>query len=219
MVFARSLVVHGLGGMMLLAAAAWQADASAQQIFRSTSPEGRVIFSDRPASDGAARPASAPQVPGGAAPAADASTLPYELRQAATRYPVTLHVGPECAPCAAARAMLVARGIPFAEKTVTTNEDIEALKRLAGTPTLPLALLGNQQLAGYTQQEWSQYLDAAGYPKTSQLPPGFQRPAPTPLAAVQPAKPAPKTPPATANAAPTPAPLPPAPAYNGGIRF
>ena len=215
---ARPLVVLGLGAMVFMAATGWPVDASAQQIYRIVTPDGRVTFSDRPPADAAARPASAsPAAPGGQA-ASDPGSLPFELRQAATAYPVTLYTGPECPPCQSARAMLSTRGIPFTEKTVTTNEDIEALRRLAGSPTLPVATIGGQQLRGYSQQEWAQYLDAAGYPQTSQLPPGFRRPPAAPMVAVMPARPASTPRPATASAPPVP-PLPPTTPYNGGIRF
>ena len=216
---ARPLVVLGLGAMVFMAAAAWPVDASAQQIYRIVTPDGRVTFSDRPPADAAARAASAPVAPPGGSAASDLGTLPFELRQAATAYPVTLHTGPECPPCQSARAMLTTRGIPFAEKTVTTNEDIEALRRLAGSPTLPVATIGGQQLRGYSEQEWAQYLDAAGYPQTSQLPPGFQRAPAAPLVAVMPARAASTPQPATASAPPAASSLPPAAPYNGGIRF
>ena len=55
-----------------------------------------------------------------------------ELRQVATRYPVVLYTGDNCAPCNSGRNLLNARGVPYTEKTVTTNEDAEALKRMAG---------------------------------------------------------------------------------------
>jgi len=174
---ARPFVVLGLGAMVCMAATAWPAAAWAQQIYRIVTPDGRVTFSDRPPADAAAKAAPAPVVPLGGAAGSDTASLPFELRQAAAAYPVTLYTGPECPPCQSARAMLTTRGIPFAEKTVTTNEDIEALRRRAGSPTLPVATIGGQQLRGYSEQEWAQYLDAAGYPQTSQLPPGF-RPAP-----------------------------------------
>ena len=219
MFVARPLVVLGLGAMVFMAAAAWPADASAQQIYRIVTPDGRVTFSDRPPSDAAAKAAPAPVVPLGGAAGSDPGSLPFELRQAAAAYPVTLYTGPECPPCQSARAMLATRGIPFAEKTVTTNEDIEALRRLAGSPTLPVATIGGQQLRGYSEQEWAQYLDAAGYPQTSQLPPGFRRAPATPMVAVMPAKPASAPQPATASAQPAPPPLPPSTPYNGGIRF
>lgn len=220
MLFARPLVVLGLGATVLAAAAAWPGDAFAQQIYRSVTPDGRVTFSDLPAADGSARAASAAAAPAGAGPDSATGALPFELRQAATSYPVTFYTAPDCLPCSQGRAMLVARGIPFAEKTVTTNEDIEALKRLAGAATLPVVGIGGQHLRGYSEQEWTQYLDAAGYPKTSQLPPGFQRPASAPLVAVAPARPPASAPaPATASARPAPPPLPPTTPYNGGFRF
>ena len=42
--------------------------------------------------------------------------------------------------------MLSARGVPFTEKTVTSNEDVEALKRLGGTSSVPFLTIGGQQL-------------------------------------------------------------------------
>ena len=143
---ARPLVVLGLGAMVFMAAAAWPVDASAQQIYRIVTPDGRVTFSDRPPADAAAKAAPAPVVPPGGSAGSDLGTLPFELRQAATTYPVALYTGPECPPCQSARAMLTTRGIPFTERTVTTNEDIEALRRLAGSPTLPVATIGGQQI-------------------------------------------------------------------------
>jgi hypothetical protein len=114
--------------------------------------------------------------------------------------------------------MLMSRGIPFTEKSVTTKDDVDALRRLAGgSPALPFLTIGGQQLKGYSESEWTQFLDAAGYPKTSQLPPAYVPPPATPLVAAQEPRvqrPAP-TPPAAAAQAPTQA-----PADNPtGIRF
>ena len=44
-----------------------------------------------------------------------------------------------------------------------------------------------QQIKGFSDGEWKQYLDAAGYTGTVRLPPGYRNPEPAPLAA--PAKP------------------------------
>jgi glutaredoxin len=166
-----------------LAAATFLAPhAGAQQVFRIVGPDGRVTFSDKPPVQAGAKTGSGQVAPAdGAAPAA----LPFELRQVASRFPVTLYSGADCGPCGAGRAFLSGRGIPFAEKTVATNEDIEALQRLTGGASLPLLTIGGQQLKGYSEVEWAQFLDAAGYPKTSQLPASFRRPPATPLVAVQ----------------------------------
>lgn len=177
--------------LMMLACAG----AQAQGVYRIVGPDGKVTFSDRPPAEGNAQPARAAT----AAPSSANGTLPYELRQVASRFPVMLYTGNDCAPCTSARNMLNARGVPFAERTITTNEDIEALQRLSGGTNLPFGSIGGQQLSGFSEAEWTQYLDAAGYPKQSQLPRNYRAPAPTPLVAVK-------------EAAPTPAPATPAPA-------
>ena len=153
--------------------------AHAQQVYRIVGPDGKVTFSDR-APDTQLAPTT---TRGGGAPAADAA-LPYELRQVATRYPVTLYTSNDCQPCSSARNLLIGRGVPFSERTITTSEDVEAFKRLSGGTSLPFGTIGAQQLQGFSDAEWTQYLDLAGYPKQSQLPANYRRPAATPLVAV-----------------------------------
>lgn len=176
MSFARTVMAAGLLGLATLGSLA----ANAQQIYRIVGPDGRVTFSDKPPVDGS-KAGTAPTVSmaGGEASA----TLPFELRTTANRYPVTLYTQPGCAPCDSGRIFLEGRGIPFTERTVTSNEDMEALQRLSGGLNLPFATIGGQQLRGFSEAEWGQFLDAAGYPKSSQLPPGYRRPAASPLVA------------------------------------
>lgn len=201
--------------------------ALSQTVYRIVGPDGRVTFSDQPP---VAAPASGVTTAGsGGGSASGGVGLPYELRQVANRYPVTLYTGPDCTPCGSGRALLNGRGVPFAEKTVTTNDDIEALKRLSGETGLPFLTIGGQQLRGYSDVEWGQFLDAAGYPKTSQLPSAYRNPPASPLVAVQtPAQPASRTPPQGAEqpitvnrgiATPPPAPARPSRDNPAGIRF
>lgn len=159
----------------------------AQPIYRIIGPDGRVIFSDQPP---AANGKTTVLGSGGRADSSSASgALPFELRQIASRFPVTLYSGDNCAPCNNGRALLAGRGIPFAERTVGTPQDGEALQRLSGDTSLPLLMIGGQKIRGFLASEWTQYLDAAGYPASSQLPPGYRNPPPTPLVALP--KPAP----------------------------
>ena len=76
-------------------------------------------------------------------PSADVS-LPAELRQVAQRYPVTLYVSANCAPCDQGRQLLRSRGIPHLEKTVVTGDDGEALQRLTNGRDLPALSIGAQ---------------------------------------------------------------------------
>lgn len=189
----------------------------AQGVYRIVGPDGRVTYSDQPPpADTKSRPAGAT---GAASNAASGGQLPYELRQVTSRYPVTLYTSKECAPCNSGRNLLNARGIPYTEKTITTAQDAEALKRLNSDGSMPFLTIGGQQIKGYSDSEWSQYLDAAGYPKQSQLPSSYQRPAPSPLVAVKPVEVA--TSKSTAPAAAGPAAVPVAPPVTNpaGIRF
>ncbi|MEO8279123.1 MAG: glutaredoxin family protein [Ideonella sp.] len=139
------------------------------------------------------------------------ASLPFELRQVASRYPVTLYGQKGCEGCDAGRQYLQQRGIPFNEKLVNDG-DGEALERATGSKQLPALMIGKEVLRGFSSSQWSSYLDAAGYPKQSRLPPNYAAPGPTPLA-LEPAV-AP-TPPAVAPPPPAVA-APPAPS---GIRF
>ena len=120
--------------------------------------------------------------------------------------------------------MLVTRGVPFSERTVGTAQDIEALRRISGQASVPLLTIGTQQLKGFSDGQWSQYLDAAGYPESNQLPAGYSRAPATPLVALQPAAAASATPEAAAAAPAPPRPATPVPRgptieNPAGIRF
>lgn len=196
--------------------------ATAQGVYRIVGPDGKVTFSDQPPASAQARPVAGASAPAGGSGGGNAA-LPFELRRVAGQFPVTLYTGKDCSPCNSGRNLLASRGIPFVERTVTTPEDAAALTRLAGEASLPVLTIGSQQIKGYSDMQWGQYLDAAGYPRQSQLPANYRRPAPEPLVAVQPAttaNPAAATNNTTAGAggnAPRPAEIPVQPP--AGFRF
>jgi len=205
---------------VLLAALALAAGQAQAQVYRIVGPDGKVTFSDRPPPDPKATPTQSLNVGEGSAPST--ASLPIEVRNAAGRYPVTLYTASNCAPCDGARAYLRQRGVPYTENTINTREDSAALQRLSGSTNLPFMTIGGQHVPGFSETEWSQYFDAAGYPKTSQLPPSYRNPDPKPLVAAQAA-------PAPARRAAPQAPQPaepvaptadaPSPANPAGIRF
>lgn len=185
--------------------------------YKVVAPDGRVTYTDRPpaADSGQVVPLSRGGAPA-SAPGAGEAGLPFELRQVAGRYPVTLYTGAACTPCDAGRQLLLQRGVPYVERRIVTDEDSSALERLTAGRTIPSLTVGSQALRGFNPSDWSNYLDAAGYPRESRLPRGWQPPPPTPLVARAPV-PAP-------TAAPAPAPAresapPPAEAPASGIRF
>ncbi len=138
--------------------------AQAQTAYRWVDADGKVHYSDR------APPKTAREVQEKklTAPAANRES-PYAMRQAASNYPVTLYVTADCGTgCKEGRDYLGKRGIPYSEKTVATNEDVEALKKLLGgqDPGVPVLTVGSKVSRGYMQTDWAGLLDAAGYPKS-----------------------------------------------------
>jgi glutaredoxin len=192
--------------------------AASQAIYRIMGPDGRVTFSDKPPTGSERATALGP---GGRATQGEvAGDMPFELREAMNRYPVTLYTGDNCEPCGVARSLLQRRGVPYTERTITTAQDVDALKRLGMEATVPTATIGGQRLKGYSEGEWSDYLDAAGYPKTSRLPSGYRNPPASPLVPLTEAAALPRPPVEQPPAAPLAPPPPgPSPGNPAGIVF
>ncbi len=149
-----------------------------QALYKVIAPDGKVTFTDRPPPT-AAGDRVTPITAAGNAPAA--VPLPLELRQASSKYPVTLYVTAGCEPCEAGRLLLRQRGIPYSEKQVVTADDSDALQRLSGSRTSPTLTIGAQALTGLSAEVWHSYLDSAGYPRESRLPSNYVFSAATPL--------------------------------------
>ena len=194
------------------------ATSFAQNVYRIVGTDGKVTFSDKPPVEANAKTSLGTASSGGGNVS---SQLPFELRQVAQKYPVTLYTGDNCSPCQSARAMLSSRGVPFTEKTVNTNDDAQALQRLSGDNSLPFATIGGQQLKGYSDSEWTQFLNAAGYPATSILSANYRQGAATPMVAVSAAPNAEASASRAARAAQSAPVAAPAPAATNpaGIRF
>ena len=142
--------------------------AAQNQMYKWKDAAGVIHYSDTPPPAGQAkvlRPDNRPDV---------APALPYELARAVRNHPVTLYTTTRCGACDQGRALLRARGIPFAEKTVTTPEDQQQLHRLKGKDELPLLVVGRRQVTGFAAAAWNEALDSASYPRKTMLPPGYR---------------------------------------------
>ncbi len=197
----RHARLRGLATFAAVVACALMCPAPALALFKVVNPDGTVSYSDRPP------PTVAPNTrvtnmarPGSPTVTEPDVALPAELRQVAQRHPVILYTTSECSPCETGRQLLSARGVPYAERRVTTEEDAQAFERLFGTRTLPLLSVGAQPLKGLSESDWTAYLDAAGYSRQSRLPRGWQ---PAATAMIERAAPA-----ARAQPAPAPSPAP-----------
>jgi glutaredoxin len=183
----------------------------AHALFKVVGPDGKVTYSDRPPppTDGRAM-----QVNRDGSTATNDVALPFALRQVMAKFPVTLYTASKCEACDMGRALLQRRGIPFAERTATTNEDKEVWEKMTGGQEAPVMKIGAQVMRGFNASAWEETLDVAGYSRTSQLPPNYKQAAAQPLVEPKPVKP-----PVTATeATPTPAPVDPQ-SNPRGIRF
>jgi glutaredoxin len=172
---------------------------SAHALFKVVGPDGKVTYTDRPPPVEQGRATTVNR--DGSSATTDAS-LPFALRQVMAKFPVTLYTAAKCDACDLGRALLVRRGIPFSERTASTDEDKAAWEKLVGGQEAPVLKVGAQVMRGFSASAWEETLDVAGYSRTSQLPSNYKAAAAAPL--VEP-KPAAKPPvPAAAEAAPAP---------------
>jgi glutaredoxin len=151
-------------GAALAATLACGLDAAAQStVYKWTDSQGKVHFSDTPPEQ--AKGVTQKRLGGGEV---DAAQLPYATQLAAKSNPVTLYTAPQCGdPCANARSLLGARGIPYSERNAQANPtDAEEVKRLIGALQVPVLVIGGSHLKGYEEGAWQAALDGAGYPRT-----------------------------------------------------
>lgn len=142
--------------------------ASAQADYRWIDPAtGRTVFSDQPPPPGARRVqsrGSSDAGEGGDAP------LPFATKQAASKYPVKLYTAASCVePCAQARALLNARGVPFSEKMLQNDAEAAELRERGGGGEImvPSITVGQQFYRGFEAGSWNNLLDLAGYPASA----------------------------------------------------
>jgi len=147
----------------LVALAALSGAVAAQTAYRWVDEQGQVHYSDQPP------PPRARQVEEKHLSAGRPDPAPaYAVSKAAADFPVTLYTAEGCAePCAQARALLAARGIPYSERIMKSEDDLAGYRRVFGTPDeVPAATVGRRPLRGFEAGVWHVALDEAGYPRT-----------------------------------------------------
>jgi glutaredoxin len=150
--------------------------------FKVVGPDGKVTYTDRPPADG-----KLTRVQSNTGASVDPS-LPFALRGVAERFPVTLYTSGDCGDaCKSARELLQQRGIPYRERTISTDEDRQAWQQLNLGAMVPVVRIGGQVHAGFNDGEWSNTLTLAGYPLKSALPSNYKAAATAPLGDRKPA--------------------------------
>lgn len=174
------------------------APASAQTLHKWVDKDGRVHYTDTPP-PADARQKQEKKVTGNVI----GTDLPFPLREASRRFPVTLYVTDCGELCSNARNYLTKRGIPYIERDAARTEEQEQLRKLIGSLEVPVLVVGSQTYRGFEEPRWQAALDEAGYPREPLLPSQRARVQP-----VKPPKPAARAqaPAAAESAAEAPAP-------------
>lgn len=143
------------------------AASAGAQMFKWVDAKGVVHYSDQPPPAQQAKVELKAPSSGASAPA-----LPFELASAARTHPVVLYSTGTCGACDQGRALLKARGVPFAERTVNSAADQEKLKQAGSLGRLPLLQVGHTSLVGFEEGNWNSALSAA-YPQQNMLPKNY----------------------------------------------
>jgi glutaredoxin len=151
---------------------------AAAQLYKIVGPDGKVTYSDTPPPPSKTGKVERKNLAGGG----NDVNLPYELAEAVKNHPVTLYTTSACAGCDEGRNLLRQRGVPFTEKTVSSNEDQVKLRQAGGDLQLPLLLVGRSKQRGYEPNGWQAALTAAQYPESNKLPSNYSWRAPEPAA-------------------------------------
>jgi glutaredoxin len=158
---------------LLLAALSAVASVNAQTAYRWIDPAtGKTVYSDQPPPSGAKSPATLPN--GRQKPEGESSpgwnSLPYAIRIASEKYPVTLYTAAHCGDfCDQARALLAERRIPYTEIVLDKLPEDELKKNLkklgSETPFLPILTVGSQRKDGIEKSAWNDLFNLAGFPQ------------------------------------------------------
>lgn len=161
----RGRVAATLGrcGIGLLCGIWLAAGATAQTLYKSVGPDGRVSYSDRPPERGQVvktlTPATAPS-----------SELPVsaveQLRRLRATAPaaaapatggVVLYSAEWCSYCKKAKAYLAGKGIAYREVDIDTPDGLAAFARAGGGKGVPLLVAGGRQVGGFSPGAYDQF--------------------------------------------------------------
>lgn len=150
-----------MGAVMVLVLLA---PAHATTLYKWVDENGNITYQDTPPPGDVEFEANDVDSPPTPLPV-DAGT---QIEQAALDNPVSLYSVPICDACDLVRLYLERNSIPFAEKNVQNNIDLQKeLEAKAGALTVPTLSIGDHVLDGYSRVAISSALSEAGFPVTA----------------------------------------------------
>lgn len=139
---------------MLIPAAS--TSAVAQTLYKSIGPDGSIVYSDRPPTEGKLeKTLKIEAAPSSSLPAASSSYL-EQLRKrglsttAAATSGVVLYAVAWCGYCKKARAYLGSKKIAYQEIDVDTKDGLTAFSKDGGNSGVPMLVAGGQRIQGFS---------------------------------------------------------------------
>lgn len=142
--------------------------AQAAEVYRWVDPAGGVHYTDRPPTSTVKQLKTL----SGKGNVVEVDKESFETRLARDKSPVTLYGGDCGVLCDDARAFLNQRGIPYQHRDPAKEPEYAVdVKKLTGTLSVPVLVVGKAHQKGFEASSWGSMLDAAGYPRTPLIPP------------------------------------------------
>lgn len=148
-----------LAGILLAVAA-----ASAQTVYKSVGPDGKVVYGDRAPTAGRLEKTMKFQLASSALPASAASfveqfrkTHPSDSAPPATQG-VTLYSAVWCGYCRQAKAWLSGHGVAYANIDIDTPGGAQALAQSGGGPGIPVLVVDGHPLGGFSADAYAAVL-------------------------------------------------------------
>lgn len=132
----------------------------AQKVYKWVDADGRVSYHDQPPPSDSGYRVEEKTVRVGVK-----AEITGAAAEAAAKNPVVLYITPKCESCDVARMYLQKRGVPFSEKNVEGNRQLQdELIKQAGGLAVPTITVGAKVMRGYLESLLDGELTAAGYP-------------------------------------------------------
>jgi glutaredoxin len=138
--------------------------AMAQKLYKSVLPDGRIVYSDSPPTEGRVdKTLNFDNLPSSALSASASSYVAQLRRLRAASVPpvaidaIALYSAVWCGYCRQAKAWLAAKGVSYREYDIDTRDGLTALVDAGGGKGIPLLVAGGQRIRGFSAPGYEQF--------------------------------------------------------------
>jgi len=149
--------------ILLLLGASATTTLFAQSLYKSVGPDGKVVYSDRPPTQGRIeKTLKFENLPSSVLPASVSSTVEQLRKQktsSATTTPtggVVMYSATWCGYCKKAKAYLANKNITYQDVDIDTSDGMVAYAKAGGGKGVPLLIAGSQRVQGFSTDAYDE---------------------------------------------------------------